>query len=223
MAALAGRFGGATRSRAPETALGDDSKRNQAEKRPGPDSGRCLGHLQRLCSRHSQQTRVDLAVATDGCATHVVGARVQVTSPQRRKLAGERSAHGDDAELSAQWTRVRRQRGELWAEGSLLDRLADHVEELLLHFRPADLDGLVVLYSGAPGQHVASNWLRVKFGFSPSVPASKMTDEMCSRWDWPTDRASGTGGCYSQRRRRDARIDGIGRARGAQRGWTRRV
>ncbi|KAJ1022495.1 hypothetical protein NDA16_003484 [Ustilago loliicola] len=59
----------------------------------------------------------------------------------------------------------------LWAEGSLLEKLADHVEELLLHFRPADLDRLVVLYSGAPGRHVASSWLRVKFGFKPSAPS----------------------------------------------------
>lgn len=118
---------------------------------------------------HGKRVSISQSVLTGVRRTS--GRDAQVTSPQRRKLAGDRSAHGDDAELSAQWTRVRRQRGELWAERSLLDRLADHTEELLLHFRPADLDGLVVLYSGAPGQHVASNWLRVKFGFSPSSPA----------------------------------------------------
>lgn len=93
-------------------------------------------------------------------------------------LAEPSPSFHDDAELTERWTRARRQRSQLWAEGSLLHRLADHVEELLLHFRPAELDRLVVLYSGAPGQHVASSWLRVKFGFSPSAPSGDAGSEV---------------------------------------------
>lgn len=152
-----------------ETIRSEIKRRNVLGRIQVDASGTSNGSAQ---GTHGKRVSISRSLLT-GVRRTSSGRDVQVTSPQRRKLAGERSAHGDDAELSAQWTRVRRQRGELWAEGSLLDRLADHVEELLLHFRPADLDGLVVLYSGAPGQHVASNWLRVKFGFSPSVPASK--------------------------------------------------
>ncbi|CBQ73909.1 related to SAC3-leucine permease transcriptional regulator [Sporisorium reilianum SRZ2] len=93
-------------------------------------------------------------------------------------LADRRASRHDDAEITERWTRVRRQHSQLWAEGSLLHRLADHIEELLLHFRPAELDRLVVLYSGAPGQHVASSWLRVKFGFSPSAPSGSAGNEI---------------------------------------------
>ncbi|SPO32577.1 related to SAC3 - leucine permease transcriptional regulator [Ustilago trichophora] len=93
------------------------------------------------------------------------------SSPERRA-----SLRGDAA-LVERWTRVRRQRNQLWAEGSLLERLADHIEELLLHFRPAELDRLIVLFSGAPNQHVASSWLRVKFGFSPNAPSGSKENE----------------------------------------------
>ena len=34
-----------------------------------------------------------------------------------------------------------------------------------------------MLYSGAPDKHVASSWLRVKFGFSPSAPSGEKGDE----------------------------------------------
>ena len=117
----------------------------------------------------------------------LTGERAQVSttvSRQKRKLDDEvrPAAEGrmsllDDAEITERWTRVRRQRNQLWAEGSLLHRLADHIEELLLHFRPAELDRLVILYSGAPGQHVASSWLRVKLGFSPSAPSGSAGEE----------------------------------------------
>ncbi|SPO27643.1 related to SAC3 - leucine permease transcriptional regulator [Ustilago trichophora] len=95
---------------------------------------------------------------------------VSSSSERRTLLRG-------DAALVERWTRVRRQRNQLWAEGSFLERLADHIEELLLHFRPADLDRLIVLFSGAPNQHVASSWLRVKFGFSPNAPSGSKENE----------------------------------------------
>ncbi|KAJ9480005.1 Nuclear mRNA export protein SAC3 [Pseudozyma hubeiensis] len=105
----------------------------------------------------------------------LTGERIANSVPRtKRKLEDDfdkgRATPRGDVELSERWTRVRRQRSQLWAEGSLLERLADHIEELLLQFRPADLDRLVILYSGAPGRHVASSWLRVKFGFSPAAP-----------------------------------------------------
>lgn len=111
--------------------------------------------------------------------------RMRLSAPRyKRKLEDESISMGEghtsrqnDAALSETWTRVRRQRNRLWAEGSLLERLADHIEELLLHFRPADLDRFVVVYSGAPGQHVASSWLRVKFGFSHVAPSGDKESE----------------------------------------------
>ncbi|GAC93796.1 hypothetical protein PHSY_001361 [Pseudozyma hubeiensis SY62] len=112
----------------------------------------------------------------------LTGERIANSVPRtKRKLDDDldkgRATLRGDAELTERWTRVRRQRSQLWAEGSLLERLAEHIEELLLHFRPADLDRLAILYSGAPGQHVASSWLRVKFGFSPAAPSEGKEEE----------------------------------------------
>ncbi|KAJ1573899.1 hypothetical protein NDA12_000117 [Ustilago hordei] len=137
--------------------------------------------------KHSQDQTSLIQHAFSIRQSLLTGERASVTNQKlntaarlKRKLedetVSETQRRGDDA-LTEGWTRVRRQRNQLWAEGSLLEKLADHIEELLLHFRPADLNRLVVLYCGAPGQHVASSWLRVKFGFKPSAPSDGNEEE----------------------------------------------
>lgn len=116
-----------------------------------------------------------------GERTTVANDRSTTAARLKRKLGDEatRSPKGatlfvDDDALTDRWKRVRRQRDQLWAEETLLHKVLDHIEELLLHFRPADpLDELALLYSGSPGHHVASSWLRVKFGLKPSAPSGE--------------------------------------------------
>ncbi len=74
-------------------------------------------------------------------------------------------------------------------EGSLLERLADHVEKLLLHFRPAELDRLVVLYS----ELLVSTSLQAgcvsSSGFRQPRRAARR-DVTCSRSILPTGHSS---------------------------------
>ena len=87
------------------------------------------------------------------------------------------TAESTDSSLRKSFTQTRRKRSDLWEEDTFLAKLVEQLDDLFVHFCPAEMQHFSALYCGAAGDHVASGWLRAKFGLGEGAETQvELTD-----------------------------------------------